>query len=259
MPREDLSLEPVSIIPLRGMPSIQPGDDIAELVWNAAKETGISLRNGDILVLAQKIVSKAEGAFVRLSSIEPGEKAIALATLSDKDPRLMQVVLDESAEVVRAKPGVVITEHRCGFVMANAGIDMSNVSEGDDLALKLPFDADKSAEHISNELSGLAGCRIPVVINDSWGRPWRQGSVGHCVGAFGFPALWDRRGEKDLFGKVLKVTQIGLADEIAAAASLVMGAGAEGIPATVLRGYRAPEGAGRAVDLVRARSENLFR
>jgi coenzyme F420-0:L-glutamate ligase/coenzyme F420-1:gamma-L-glutamate ligase len=249
----------VLIIPLRGIPLVKPGDDLVEMVWSAAKVSNVSFLDGDILVLAQKVVSKSENAYVSLSSVEPGPQADELARVSGKDPRLMQVVLDESAEVVRVKPGVVITEHRSGFVMANSGVDGSNVDIGDDRVLKLPFDSDESARKVSQEIFRRAGVAIPVVINDSWGRPWRQGTVGHSVGSFGFPALWDRRGEPDLFEKPLKVTQVGLADEIAAAASLVMGAAGEGIPAVILRGYRVPAGSGTAADLIRPRSENLFR
>lgn len=249
----------VSIIPLQDIPLVQPGDDIAQLVWSAAMKANVAITDGDILVLAQKIISKSENAYVNLASVVPSTKARELAVLCGKDERLMQVILDEAADIIRVSSGVVIAEHRSGFLMANAGIDASNVENGDDRVLKLPQDADESAKRVSNGLSSLVGTRIPVLINDSWGRPWRQGSVGHCVGLYGFPAVWDRRGEEDLFGRPLKATQIGLGDEIAAAASLVMGAAGEGIPAIILRGFTVPTGVGKAADLIRPHNENLFR
>lgn len=244
-----------------GLPLIKGGDDLAGLIASAFGSSGISPRPRDVLVIAQKIVSKAEGRFIDLAAIEPSARAVALAAEVDKDPRLVEVILSESVRVVRARRGVLIVEHRLGFIMANAGVDQSNVApvDGAERVLPLPENPDRSAESLRRRLAGLTGVDIAVVINDSFGRPWRQGTLGVAIGAAGLPALLDLRGRPDLFGRKLEATVIGFADEIAAAASLLMGQADEARPAVLLRGlsWSAPQTT--AASLVRPSSEDLFR
>lgn len=226
----------------------------------ALAKAAIELHAGDVLVLAQKIVSKCEGAYVRLDEVTPGAPALELAAITGKDARLVEAILSDTSEVLRARDGVIIVANRAGHVCANAGIDASNIPpSGPPRVLKLPADADLSARHIRSALELATGVRLAVVINDSWGRAWRNGTIGHAVGVSGIPALWDRRGELDMYGRELRVTQIGYADEIAAAASLVMGAAGERQPVVVVRGLQAPDGNGAARDLVRDKSRDLFR
>jgi coenzyme F420-0:L-glutamate ligase/coenzyme F420-1:gamma-L-glutamate ligase len=216
---------------------------------------------GDVLVLAQKIVSKAEGRRVDLATVQPGARACDIATEVQKDPRLVELILAESCRIVRMRPGVLIVEHRSGFVMANAGIDQSNV-DGGEVALLLPLDADASATRLRDALARRCGIAPAVVINDSFGRPWRRGSVGVALGCAGFPAVADLRGRTDLYGRVLRVTEVGLADELASAASLLMGQAAEGRPIVIARGAMAGrEGLAHrpALDVVRPSAEDLFR
>ncbi|QIB35350.1 coenzyme F420-0:L-glutamate ligase [Ancylobacter pratisalsi] len=245
----------LELIALPGLPLVRPGDDLAVLVKVALAQAELQLVAGDVLVLAQKIVSKAEGRLVRLDTVSPSAHAKAVAEAVGKDPALVELILSESRRVVRQRPGVLIVEHRLGFIMANAGIDQSNVGEG--MALLLPEDPDASAERLRASLASSA--EIGVVINDSFGRPWRLGTAGVAIGAAGLPAIVDRRGEVDLFGRPLEVTMIAFADEIAAAASLLMGPAAEGQPAVLVRGlsWTAPAHPARA--LIRAEGEDLFR
>ncbi len=255
---------------LAGFPPVRPGDDPGELVADAIARARESLRDGDVLVVAQKIVSKAEGRIVRLADVAPSPRAIELAARTEKDPRAVEAILRESVEVVRAAPGVLIVETRHGIVLANAGADMSNVEhdEEDDHLLLLPEDPDASADRLRAALvaraSGGGGPRIGVIVADSVGRAWREGTVGLAIGVSGLPARLDRRGEPDLFGRALHVTEVGIADSIASAASIVMGEGAEGRPAALVRGLSfedrsEAERAGRARDLVRPRQRDLFR
>ena len=331
---------------LSGLPGIRPGDDLAELLAAAIVRSGESLRDGDVVVVAQKIVSKAEGRRVRLSDVVPSPRAVELAARTDKDPRAVEVILGESVDVVRAVPGVLIVETRHGIVLANAGADMSNIEhdEEDDHLLLLPEDPDASADRLRAGLAyrmqmqaactvgtdALAGTdtgigrnaatgfgetsppadeapdapsgadrgtllgeivatsagssggsrpgtvegtpaafdgeapRFGVIVADSVGRAWREGTVGLAIGVSGLPARLDRRGEPDLFGRALHVTEVGIADSIASAASIVMGEGAEGRPAALVRGLSfddrsEAERAGRARDLVRPRERDLFR
>ena len=243
------------------VPLIRPGDDLAAIVAGRLIAAGLAPRAGDVLVLAQKIVSKAEGRIVDLATVAPSERAVALAAEVGKDPRLVQVILSESARVVRHRPNLLIMEHRLGFVMANAGVDHSNVAPpgGPDQVLLLPEDPDASAACLAATLSARFGAQLAVVITDSFGRPWRRGSAGVAIGAAGLPALVDLRGTPDLFGRTLEVTLVGLADEIAAAASLLQGQGAEGQPVVLLRGlvWSAPDAPASA--LVRPPAEDLFR
>ena len=251
----------VELVPLQGLPLIRAGDDLADRVALALRQNGVTPRVGDVLVVAQKIVSKAEGRQLNLATVEPSARAIALATDVGKDPRLVEVILSESVRVVRARRGVLIVEHRLGFIMANAGVDQSNVARADGAqrVLLLPEDPDRSAETLRRGLATLTGVDIAVVVNDSFGRPWRQGTVGVAIGSSGLPALIDLRGRPDLFGRRLEVSVIGFADEVAAAASLVMGQADEALPAVLIRGLRwsAPEST--AASIVRPPNEDLFR
>jgi coenzyme F420-0:L-glutamate ligase/coenzyme F420-1:gamma-L-glutamate ligase len=246
---------------VRGLPLIRPGDDLAALILAALERSGEQFEAGDVLVVAQKIVSKAEGRIVSLASVCPTERARALAEETDKDPRLVELILQESAEVVRSRPGLIVVEDRRGFICANAGIDRSNIEQGGDeetVAL-LPLDPDASARTIRERIAIQTGVELAVIVNDSHGRAWRQGTVGVAIGLAGMRALWDRRGDPDLTGYVLQHTVIGLADEIAAAASLLMGPAAEGIPAVIVRGLSLPRGDGTARDIQRPREMDLFR
>lgn len=216
------------------------------------------MRDGDVVVLAQKIVSKAEGREVSLASVTPSARAEELAGITLKDPRLVELVLRESTEVVRAVPNILIVRHRLGFVMAQGGIDASNV-DGTDTVLLLPIDPDASAARLRQALMALTGADVGVVINDSWGRAWRIGTVGTAIGVAGLPGLIDMRGKPDLNGRILRVTEIGHADEIAAAASLLMGQADEGRPVVILRGLGRLAAEGTARDLVRPVRQDLFR
>lgn len=251
----------LSLFPVRGLPHIGKGDPLADLFIVALSQDGVELTSGDLLVVAQKVVSKAEGRVVDLDAVQPSEAAADLARIAQKDPRLVELVLRESREIVRVRPGVLIVEDVRGFICANAGIDRSNVEQttkGERVAL-LPADPDASARAIQDRVAELTGVRPVVIINDSHGRAFRQGTVGVAIGVASLPPLWDRRGERDLTGYALKATVIGLADEIAAAASLLMGPAAEGIPAVLVRGLMLPSGEGSARDLQWPREQDLFR
>ncbi|AIT81477.1 coenzyme F420-0:L-glutamate ligase [Novosphingobium pentaromativorans] len=249
----------LQIIPLSGIGEIVPGDDLGAVLTGSLVQMGVSLKADDIIVVTQKIVSKSEGRFVDMAEIEPGSAALKLAALVRKDPRLVELVLRESSEIVRAVPNVLITRHRLGLVMANAGIDRSNLGgNARERVLLLPVDPDASAQRIAEALE-QDGVRPAVVISDSFGRPWRLGVVSVGIGAAGLPSLIDRRGEMDRDGRALEVTQVALADIVATAASLCTGEGAEGIPAVLVRGYSMKDIARPAADLVRPVAEDLFR
>ena len=246
----------LSIIPLTDLPEIRPGDDLPALLAAHLAD----LQAGDILVVAQKIVSKAEGRFVTLSEVVPSPEAEELALEIRKDARLVELVLRESTEVVRAARHVLITRHRLGHVMANAGIDASNLgSAGEGRVLLLPEDPDASATRIADALEAKFGVRPGVVVSDSFGRPWRMGTVNVAIGIAGMPALIDRRGEQDRDGRVMQMTLIAFADAVAAAAGLAMGEGAEGVPAAVVRGLGWAGVAQTAGALLRPVGEDLFR
>jgi coenzyme F420-0:L-glutamate ligase/coenzyme F420-1:gamma-L-glutamate ligase len=251
----------ITMTGLQGVPLIKPGDDLGAITVDALHVNEIVPEDGDVLVVAQKIVSKAEGRFVDVADVKPSARAIALAAEVDKDPRFVEVVLSESKRVVRHRPGLLIVEHRLGFVMANAGIDHSNVApeDGGERVLLLPIDPDGSAEKLRRHLIGIFGVEIGVIISDSFGRPWRKGTVGVAIGAAGLPAFVDLRGQPDLFGRKLLVTETGFADEIAAAAGLVMGQADEAVPVVLVRGlaWSAPERPGAA--LIRPAEHDLFR
>jgi coenzyme F420-0:L-glutamate ligase/coenzyme F420-1:gamma-L-glutamate ligase len=251
----------IELIAVPDVPAIRPGDDLAALIVEKLSRAGMTLADGDVVVLAQKIVSKTEGRFVDLKDVTPSPEAEALARETEKDPRLVEVILGESRRVVRRRPNVLIVEHRLGFVMANAGVDQSNLgtAEGRELALLLPIDPDASAERLRAALKTRTGRDLGIVINDSFGRAWRRGTVGVAVGCAGFPALLDKRGDPDLFGRTLRVTVVALADELAAAASLLMGQADEGRPIVVVRGALPTGSALPATALVRPAEEDMFR
>jgi coenzyme F420-0:L-glutamate ligase / coenzyme F420-1:gamma-L-glutamate ligase len=251
----------VTLTPIPDVPMIRPGDDLAEVLITACEKGALAPTDGDIWAVAQKIVSKAEGRYVDLADVRPSSQARKLAAEVDKDPRLVEVILGESRRVVRHRPGVLIVEHRLGFVMANAGVDRSNVdpSAGAEPVLLLPRDPDASAAHLLARFVAHFHRRLGVVITDSFGRAWRRGTTGVALGVAGIPALLDMRGRPDLFGHGLRVTQTGLADEIASAASLIMGQSDEAQPAVLLRGLAWAGAPAPGATLIRAADEDLFR
>lgn len=234
---------------------------MAAIIIEAIERAQLALRNGDIFVVAQKIVSKAQGRYVDLSSVVPSPRAKEVATAVGKDPRLVEVILSESRQVLRQAPNVLIVEHRLGFIMADAGIDRSNVPEKPDgeLVLLLPEDPDGSADALRARFVAHFGKQFALIINDSFGRPWRKGNVGVAIGAAGLPALRDLRGQPDLFGRPLRVTETGFADELAAGASLLMGQANEGYPVVVASGFELAELPNSAQTLIRPAAEDLFR
>lgn len=246
---------------LPGIPAVQPGDHIPSLLSAAIDQAGYALQDGDILVIAQKIISKAEGRQVLLSAVSPSPRAVEVAQVTGKDPRLVELILQESDAISRMAPGVLVVRHVLGFTSANAGIDRSNVAQDvpGEQVLLLPRDPDRSAEEIRRHFQEQQQLAIGVVISDSHGRPFRLGTAGVAIGVAGIPALWDRRGESDLFGFRLQHTDVAIGDEIASAASLLMGQAAEGLPAVLLRGLDLPSGDGRAADLIRPAELDLYR
>lgn len=251
------------LTPLKNIPLIRQGDNLADILVNALPDTDLELRNNDIFVVAQKIISKSEGRMVNLADITPSSRAMELVPQVEKDPRLIELILRESKEVMRVRKDVIVVEHRLGFVCANAGIDHSNVKgEGnvdEEYVLLLPQDPDASARKLRYEIKQLANKDVGVMIIDSHGRAWRNGTVGICIGLSGIPALVDERGWKDLFGYTLKATVVGVADELAAAASLVMGQAAEGTPVIHARGFPYPLGDGSLKELIRPKKMDMFR
>jgi coenzyme F420-0:L-glutamate ligase/coenzyme F420-1:gamma-L-glutamate ligase len=246
---------------LAGIPTIVPGDDLAALMVEACERTDLVLEDGDIIVLAQKIVSKMEGRSVDLREVLPSPRALELAAVAQKDPRVVELILRESTSVLRCRPGVIIVEHRSGLVMANAGIDASNVdgTDGEDRVLLLPEDADRSASALRDTLRSRIGRDVGIVINDSFGRAWRNGTVGTAIGVAGPPGLWDMRGLPDRNDRVLRATEVGVADELAAAASLLMGQASEGLPAVHVRGFPLAFRQSSVRELIRSRDIDLFR
>ena len=247
------------LIALPGIPEVVAGDSLSGLLISAVARADMTLQNGDVLVLAQKIVSKAEGRQVSLKAVTPSPRALELAREGNKDARFAELILRESREVLRVKPGVIIVEDKRGFIMANAGIDQSNVPGGEDEVLLLPENPDASAAKLRDELRAKTGANIGVLIIDSFGRAWRHGVTGIAIGVAGLPALVDKRGDKDREGRVLKVTQVAAADELAAAASLVMGQADEGTPAVLARGFPYALRESSVNELLRPAAEDLFR
>ncbi|MEM4590598.1 MAG: coenzyme F420-0:L-glutamate ligase [Nitrososphaerota archaeon] len=246
----------ISIIPVRGIKLIAPGDSLGLEIVKAVKSSGVGLREGDIVVVSHVVVSKAEGRLYRLSELAPTPQAIEIAAITGKDSAHVEAVLRESKRVVRIRGEVIITETRHGLICANSGVDLSNVGEG--VAAALPDNPDASAERIRLEIEKAAGVRVAVIICDSHGRPFRRGAVNIAIGCSGLEPIWDRRGEPDLYGRVLRSKQICVADELAAAAELAMGQAAEGIPVAIIRGYRYIPGVVGASQIIRPREESLF-
>ena len=251
----------LSFHPVEGLPEIMPGDDLTRRLLAALQAGGLAPASGDVLVVTQKIVSKADGRYVELSQVEPGPQARELAARCRKDPRLVELVLREATEVVRAAPEVLIARHRLGFVVANAGVDQSNLPGGVDRALLLPVDPDASAARLRRALREALGVDLAVLVSDSFGRPWRLGVTGVCIGCDGLLSLHDLHGTADRAGRPLQVTQVAVADELCAAAALVTGEAAEGVPAVLVRGLRRDclAGSRPARDLVRPLQQDLFR
>ena len=253
----------LTLTPLHHLPLIQQGDDLAEMVASALSQNHLTLEDQDILVFAQKIISKAEGRTVNLVTVHPSPRAIELGAQIDKDPRLIELILCESREVLRTRPGTIIVEHKLGFICANAGIDHSNVAgtgdSNEEWVLLLPEQPDRSAENLRSQIQSKTGKRIGILIIDSHGRAWRNGTVGVAIGLAGMPGLEDLRGRQDLFDFKLRITQVGAADELAAAASLVMGQAAEGTPVVHVRGFPYPLREGSLSELIRPKDQDLFR
>ena len=246
----------VTVLPLAGLPIIQPGDDLPALL--AESLTPLRPQAGDILVVTSKIVSKAEGRFVDLRDVEPSDEARRVSTLCSKDARLVEVILRESVAISRIGSRVLITRHRLGFTSANAGVDHSNTSTDPDIVLLLPLDPDRTAVALQARLEALLGLRLPVIIADSHGRPHRLGTIGVAVGVSGMPAVEDWRGRPDLYGFRLQHTDIGLADMVASAATLLMGQAAELIPAALVRGVSFVARDGRAAEMYRPSEADLY-
>lgn len=251
-----LSTSAVRIVPLTGLPEVVRGDDLARLLVEAAERQRLVIRQGDVFVVAQKVVSKAEGRIVPLDSVKPSEQAQQWAAKYQKDPRLIEIVLREASSIVRMERGVIIAKTRHGFVCANAGVDASNVPGG--TALLLPEDPDRSARTLQEQLARAFDIHVAVIISDTFGRPWREGLVNVALGVAGMMPLVDYRGQRDMHGKSLQATVIALADELAAASGLVMGK-LNRIPAAVLQGLAMSQGKGSGRDLVRPAERDLFR
>lgn len=253
----------LTLTSLKNIPLIRRGDHLADIILKSLQESNQELQDDDILVLAQKIISKAEGRMVNLASIHPSPRAIQLGEETEKDPRVVELMLQESREVLRSRKGVIVVEHKLGFVCANAGIDHSNVmgagDSNEEFVLLLPEDPDTSAKQLRNQILRSTGKRIGVMIIDSHGRAWRNGTVGICIGLSGIPALVDERGWHDLFGYTLKATIVAVADELAAAASLMMGQAAEGTPVVHVRGFPYPLGEGSLAEIIRPKELDMFR
>src|SRR5262245_20088355 len=252
----------LTLLALEGLGRIAAGDDLAGRILAAADDVGLALRDGDVLAVAQKIVSKAEDRYAVLDDVAPSERARELAAICRKDPRVIELVLAESRAVLRAVPGLIVVEDRRGLVLANAGVDRSNVeldARGRERVLLLPVDPDASAARLRARIRELAGVDVGVLINDSVGRAWRLGTVGTAIGASGIPGLLDLRGTPDLDGRALQITKVGYADELAAAASAVMGQAGEGRPVVLIRGLALPRRDGSARELQRPLDQDLFR
>jgi coenzyme F420-0:L-glutamate ligase/coenzyme F420-1:gamma-L-glutamate ligase len=252
-------MNPVQVIAVEGLPLIRKGNNLAQLICNAAEKQHTPIQNGDVLVATHVAVSKAEGNIVNLDKVVPSKKANEIAKKTGKDPAFVEVVLRESKDIVRMRDSVLITESRQGFVCANSGVDRSNV-EGERNVAPLPRDPDLSAKKIRQEMKKLTGCDVAVIVSDTHGRPFRMGEVNVAVGVSGLKPIRDRRGEKDLFGYVLRIKQTAIADELASAAELVIGQANEGIPVAIIRGYNYPKSdTAKATELVRSREKDLFR
>ena len=250
----------INLIALESLPLIQPGQNVSKEIINAITSESISVDDGDVIAIAQKIISKSENRYLDISELEPSEDAINLATKIDKDPKFIQAILNESQKVVRYRMGVLIVEHKLGFIHANAGIDRSNIEQRKDIVLLLPENPDESAKMISESISLHFQKNISVIITDTMGRPFRNGIVGFTIGSHNIECLLDERGKKDLYDNELKVTQIGIADELAAASSLLMGQAAQKKPVVLIKGYKFKQNnLSDSQSLIRSEEEDLFR
>lgn len=242
-----------------GFPDIRPGDDLPGIIVDTCRSNGVAPADGDVLVVAQKVVSKAEGSVVNLSEIMPGSDALKLAAATGKDARLVQVIMKESRQILRFRPGLIIAEHRLGFICANAGVDYSNVGLGEDWVSVLPKDPDASAARIRAAVRDASGAQVAVIINDTHGRPFREGAVGVAIGVSGLEPLFSYIGQEDLYGYVLHASIESVADEMAGTASLLQGQAAEGTPLVLIRGARFSVGPGGARRLLREPDKDMFR
>jgi len=250
----------ITLIALPGIPDIVPGDDLAAVILAALERANLCLQDDDVVVVTQKIVSKAEGCAIPLESVTPSPESLALAEATAKDPRLVEVILRESHGIVRQRGGTLIMETHHGWICANAGVDRSNIG-GDmgEVALPLPSDPDASAHRIREALQAATGADIAVLVTDTHGRPWREGTVNVTIGAAGMMPLADLRGTPDRYGYILRVTVVARADELAAAAGLLMGQAGEGMPVVLIRGAEYPRGDGCAIQMQRTPERDLFR
>jgi len=246
---------------LEDLPMVQHGDDVAAIIIAGLERAVTRLENQDVVIIAQKIISKAEGRLFVLDDVKVSDDAIKLARETEKDPRVVELILQESKRIVRSRPGLIIAEHRLGFIMANSGIDMSNTGgpSGKECALLLPIDSDASADAIKQNLDRHFGVEVGVIVNDSFGRPWRHGTMGVAIGAAGLPSIIDLRGEPDLYGRELLVSISGFADEIAAGASLLMGQGNEGRPVVIAKGLQWQAASANVAEMIRPAEGDLFR
>jgi len=256
-----MSVSSLLLKAVSGIPLIVPGDDLAAVIRSSLLQSGDDLRDGDIIVIAQKIVSKSEGRIIDLQSVSPSAEAVRLAEITGKDPRMVELILQDSNRIVRYKPGIIIAEHRSGIILANAGIDHSNAGTGDggQRVTLLPEDANASARRIRDRLMQAGTIRVAVIINDSVGRPWRLGTTGIAIGSAGILPLRDLRGREDLFGGKLQVSQTADIDALAGAAGLLMGEADDGTPVILIRGYRTKTSSEGAAALLRPPAEDMFR
>jgi len=260
LPGAPSNVNELRFIRIAGVPRIEAGADLTRVIATALRKAGEIPVAGDVVAIAQKIVSKAEGRIVRLDSVTPSDRARDIATQAGKDPRVVELILRESRAVIRVSPGVIITEHNTGVILANAGIDRSNLPDSDDAALLLPLDPDASATRLRESLQGEFGVRLGVLVTDSIGRPWRLGTVGTAIGCAGVLALDDLRGTADLYGRQLQVSEVAVADSLSAAAVLLMGEAAEGTPLVLIRGGACRDDLGqKAGSVLRPADEDLFR
>ena len=248
----------LTIIPVKGIPDIESGDDLGEIIAARLKDQGEKFQDGDITVVSQKIVSKAEDRVVNLSKVTPSAFASFIANEAGKDPRQVEVILRESRKVIRMKAGHLITETKHGFICANAGVDASNVARGKDIVTLLPLDPDASADRIGKTIRKLTGKVVPVIITDTFGRPWRMGQVNFAIGISGMKPIHDYRGSRDMYRHTLHVTEIAIADELASAGELVMNK-SDKVPVALVRGYKFSSGKGTGKDLLRPEELDLFR
>jgi coenzyme F420-0:L-glutamate ligase / coenzyme F420-1:gamma-L-glutamate ligase len=248
----------LTIVPVKGIPDIESGDNLGEIIVARLKEQGEEFQEGDIVIVSQKIVSKAEGRIVNLSKFTPSSFASFVSKEAGKDPRQVEVILRETRKIIRMKAGHLITETKHGFICANAGVDASNVARGKDAVTLLPLDPDESADRIGKTIRKLSGKRVPVIVTDTFGRAWRMGQVNFAIGVSGMKPIRDYKGTKDMYRHTLHVTEIAVADELASAGELVMNK-SDKVPAALVRGYKFRRGKGTGKDLLRPEEMDLFR